>query len=202
MLRMRIAAAAAFVLASMATAGGASAAPSAGAVHGDAWVDFSIGREAVRRFTIDAHGNPYKIVDGRMVVGDAHGTVTFDHHMLQGPDAGKDFYGHIDVDYLMTGGPVAVVSGIVREGVSGAPAGSRVSLSVYASPKGHRFDRVGFSWGVVDPRCVPIGLAPAPFAPVVRFNGFLGGYTVTPAELPSMDGFQGGAPGPAPCSGP
>jgi hypothetical protein len=168
-------------------------------VRGDAWVDYSLGREAVRRFTIDVRGNPYEIVNGDMVVGAARGTVTFDHHMLEGPDAGKHFYGTIDADYVMTGGPVAVISGTSRDGVAGAPAGSRVAVSVYDSPQGDRFDRIGFSWGAVDPRCVPIGLAPAPFAPVIRHDGYRGGFRVKHAELPSTDGFTGEQPPPPVC---
>lgn len=171
-------------------------------IRGDAWVDYSLGREAVRRFTIDVRGNAFKIVNGDLVVGAARGTVTYDHYLLHGPDAGKHNYGAIDVDYVMTGGPVAVVSGISRDGVSGAPAGSRVAVSIYDSPKGDRFDRIGFSWGAVDPRCVPIGLAPAPFAPVLRYDGYLGGFRVKHAELPSTDGFNGEQPDPPVCADP
>ncbi|HEX2312603.1 MAG TPA: hypothetical protein VHJ17_02655 [Thermomonospora sp.] len=171
-------------------------------VKGDAWVDFTLGREAVRRFTIDVSGHPYKIVNGRFVLGAARGTVTWDHHMLQGPDAGKHFYGTIDVDYVMTGGPVAVISGKARDAVSGGRKGDRVSLTVYDSPQGNAFDRVGFSWGAADPACVPIGLAPAPFAQVMSFDGLQGGYTVKHAELPALDGLTQEPKTPHPCPKP
>lgn len=160
-------------------------------VRGDAWIDYSLGREAVRRFTIDVRGNPYKIVDGKLVQGDARGTVVYDHYF---PDRDQHNYGTIDIDYVMTGGPVAVLSGLTRQETGGTPAGSRVSISVYDSPDGRRHDRLGFSWGAVDGRCMPTGFGPAPFTRVIRFDGFLGDFRVRHAELPSADGLTEGPP--------
>jgi hypothetical protein len=157
-------------------------------------VDYSLGREAVRRFTIDVRGNPYRIVDGDLVQGDAHGTVTFDHYF---PDTDQHNYGTIDVDYLMTGGPVAVISGITRRELPGVPVGSRAAISVYDGPDG---DQLGFSWGAVDGRCMPMGFAPAPFTRVVPFQGLRGDYRVRHAELPSLDGLTGNGPAKTICA--
>jgi hypothetical protein len=164
----------------------APAAPTArakeGRVTGDAWVSFSIEPgNPLRRFIFDAHGNPYKFVDGKMVVGDAHGTVRFNH---PGPDLDgvvRDHWGTVDVDYMMTSGPVAVVSGTSTGNVA-FPKGVRMSFSVYDDPRGRRFDRMGFSWGVVDGRCHRMGMAPAPFTAYSSGPG----YVVRAAELPAV----------------
>ena len=55
---------------------------------------------------------------------------------------------------------------------------------------------------MIDPRCVPIGLAPAPFAPVIRYDGFLEGFTVKHAELPSLAGATEFPDDLTPCSTP
>jgi hypothetical protein len=119
------------------------------------------------------------VVDGRLVMGAAHGTVRFNH---PGPDPDgivRDHWGTVEVDYLMTAGPVAVVSG-TSTGGPGWPAGTRLSFSVYDDPRGDRYDRMGFSWGIVDGRCLRMGLAPAPFTTYVSGRG----YTVRAADLP------------------
>jgi hypothetical protein len=153
-----------------------------GRVTGDAWVSLSIDTgNPLRRFIFDAHGNPYKFVDGKMEWGDAHGTVRFNH---PGPDPDgvvRDHWGTVDVDYVMTSGPVAVVSGTSTGNVA-FPKGVRMSFSVYDDPRGRRFDRMGFSWGVVDGRCHRMGMAPAPFTAYSSGPG----YVVTAAELPAV----------------
>lgn len=174
----------------LATSGSAAAGseargrPPVGHVTGDAWVSFSIDPgNPLRRFIFDAHGGPYKVVGGRLVMGDAHGTVRF-NHPAPGPDGVvRDNWGSVKVDYLMTAGPVAVVSG-TSTGGPGWPAGTRMSFSVYDDPRGDRYDRMGFSWGVVDGRCVRMGLAPAPFTTYKSGKG----YRVRAAELPAITG--------------
>jgi hypothetical protein len=151
-----------------------------GHVTGDAWVRYSLDPgNPLRRFIFDAHGNAFKFVDGKMVLGDAHGTVRFDHPAPDPDGVVRDHWGTVDVDYVMTGGPVAVVSGTSR-GTIGWPDGTRMAFTVYADPRGHRYDRMGFSWGAVDGRCLRMGMAPAPFTSYVSGKG----YTVRHAELP------------------
>lgn len=62
------------------------------------------------------------------------------------------------------------------------PDGTRMAFSVYADPRGHRYDRVGFSWGAVDGRCLRMGLAPAPFTTYASGRG----YRVEHAGLPAI----------------
>jgi hypothetical protein len=189
--------------------GGASAArattPVAAESHvtGDAWLRYPGDLEyPYRRFTVDAHGRPWKIVNHRIVMGDAHGTVRFDHYAPDQPGGpSMHHWGSIKVDYLMTGGPVAVVSGIRQDDV---PANmKRATLSFYSSPLGHRHDRMGFSWGVVEARCQQMGSGPAPFNPASAGpdGRWLRGYTVKDAPLPiPADGDFEGPPDPADCT--
>jgi hypothetical protein len=160
----------------------ASVSPKEGHVTGDAWVRYSLDPEnPLRRFIVDAHGNAFKFVGKKLVFGAARGTVRFDHP-IPGPDGVVHHYwGTVNVDYLMTAGPVAVVSG-TSKGVIGEQDGTRMAFSVYADPRGHRYDRVGFSWGTVDGRCLRMGLAPAPFTTYASGKG----YTVRHAELPAI----------------
>ncbi|MDN3359504.1 hypothetical protein [Actinomadura sp. DC4] len=165
-------------------------AEAAASVTGDAWVRYPGDPEyPYRRFVVDAHGGPWKIVDNRFVMGDAHGTVRFDHYAPDTPGGPSvDHWGTITVDYLMTGGPIAVVSGVRSDDV---PANQRrATLTFYMSPQGHRFDRMGFSWGVVDARCQQMGTGPAPFSPASAgpSGRFLKGYTVRDAPLPIPSG--------------
>ncbi|GLZ09384.1 hypothetical protein Acsp03_68500 [Actinomadura sp. NBRC 104412] len=155
-------------------------------VTGDAWVKYPGDTEhPYRRFVIDAHGRPWKVVDGKVVMGAARGTVHVNHYSPDEPGgASKDHWFSIKVDYLMTGGPVAVVSGIRQDTV---PANmKRATLTFYQSPLGHRHDRMGFSWGVVHPACHQMGTGPAPFSPAGPGpdGRWLKGYTVKDAPLP------------------
>jgi hypothetical protein len=153
-----------------------------GHVTGDAWVSFSLDPgNPLRRFVVDAHGNPYKVVGNKVVWGDARGTIKFDHPEPDGNGGVKHHWGSIAVDYVMTAGPVAVISGTSTGNIA-FPKGMRLSVSVYDDPRGRRFDRLGFSWGVIDPSCVPSGLAPAPFTKYESGKG----YTVRSAELPAV----------------
>lgn len=195
-LLVRIAAAA--VLGGVALAAGGSALAADGAaakprqahVTGDAWVKFSLDpQNPLRRFVFDAHGAPFKVVDGKLVIGGAaHGTVKYFH-----PDGkGGGLWGTVKVDYVMTGGPVAVVSGTVAKGPE--DKGTRKSFSVYSDPRGHKYDRMGFSWGALDDRCTQQDSAPAPFNSYASGKG----YTVKHAELPKipLDTDTSGIPAP------
>ncbi|GAA2630579.1 hypothetical protein SMC26_23355 [Actinomadura fulvescens] len=171
-------------------------------VTGDAWVNFPGDTEYPhRRFIVDAHGAPWKIENNKIVFGAARGTVKFDHYSPDEPGGpSKHHWGSIKVDYVMATGPVAVVSGIRQDNV---PANQRrATLTFYQSPDGHRFDRMGFSWGVVDPRCQTMGSGPAPFSPVSRgpFNERITGYTVKDAPLPVPKGDFLPPDSPADCS--
>ncbi|MFG2006356.1 hypothetical protein ACGFNU_45145 [Spirillospora sp. NPDC048911] len=171
-------------------------------VTGDAWVNFPGDKEyPYRRFIVDAHGAPWKMVNNKLTFGAARGTIKFDHYSPDVPGGpSKHHWGSVKVDYVMATGPVAVVSGIRQDDV---PANMRrASLTFYQSPLGHKFDRMGFSWGVVDPRCQPMGTGPAPFSPVSRgpFNGRITGYTVQDAPLPVPDGNFEQPDTPADCS--
>ncbi|MUN40833.1 hypothetical protein [Actinomadura litoris] len=160
-------------------------------VTGDAWLKFPADPEyPYRRFTVDAHGGPWKMVGGKMVLGAARGTVKYDHYSPDvpgGPD--KHHYGTIKVDYLMATGPIAIVSGIRQDNV---PANERrANFTFYQSPLGHKYDRMGFSWGVTLPQCLQMGSGPAPHSANSSgpFGKWLKGYTVkdAPLELPKGD---------------
>ncbi|TDB88623.1 hypothetical protein E1264_10820 [Actinomadura sp. KC216] len=165
-------------------------------VTGDAWLKYPGDPEyPYRRFIVDAHGGPWKIVGGKMVMGAARGTVKFDHYAPDVPGGPpKHHWGWIKVDYVMASGPVAVVSGIRQDDAHDIPPNQkRANLTFYQSPRGHRFDRMGFSWGVVFPQCQQMGTGPAPFSENSPgpFGKWLKGYTVkdAPLQLPS-GGFE------------
>lgn len=155
-------------------------------VTGDAWVNYPGDTEyPYRRFVVNAHGQPWKIVDNKVVMGAARGTVHVNHYAPDEPGGpSRDHWFSIKVDYLMTGGPIAVVSGVRQDDV---PANrKRATLTFYQSPLGHRHDRMGFSWGVVHAACQQMGTGPAPFSPASAGpdGRWLRGYTVRDAPLP------------------
>ncbi|MCO6006856.1 hypothetical protein NE236_17865 [Actinoallomurus purpureus] len=196
--RFAAAAVGSIVLLTGATAQAAPVSPKEGHVTGDAWVRFPLDpQNPLRRFIFDAHGNAFRFTGGKMIVGDARGTVRFDHPESDPDGVVRHHWATVKVDYLMTAGPVAVVSG-TSKGVIGEPDGTRMAFSVYADPRGHRYDRMGFSWGAVDGRCLRMGLAPAPFTTYASGRG----YTVEHAELPAFPpDFQPPAD-PPPCTQP
>ncbi|SNR48641.1 hypothetical protein [Actinomadura mexicana] len=174
-------------------------------VTGDAWVKFPGDSEyPYRRFVVDAHGGPWKFVDGKMVMGAARGTVKFDHYSPDEPGGpSKHHWGWIKVDYVMASGPVAVVSGIRQDDEHGIPPNQkRANLTFYQSPRGHKFDRMGFSWGVVFPQCHQMGEGPAPFSANSSgpFGKWLEGYTVKDAPLDVPTGDFQPPDNPADCS--
>jgi hypothetical protein len=137
-----------------------------------------------------------------MVFGAARGTVKVNHFSPDKPgEPSKDHWYTIKVDYLMATGPVAVVSGIWQG--SDHPANEkRANLTFYQSPLGHKYDRMGFSWGIVDPRCQQMGNGTAPFSPASSgpYHRWLRGYTVKDAPLPVPTGDFTPPDDPADCS--
>ncbi|MBO0513874.1 hypothetical protein [Streptomyces beijiangensis] len=162
--------------------GGAAPGPKEAHVSGDAWVRFGADPDnPMRRFIFDAYGAPYRVVDGKVSFTHlGHGAVRYFHP--KSPGSKEGWWGTVKVDYVMTGGPVAVVSGTITDGPD--TKGARKSFSVYSDPRGHAFDRMGFSWGVVDARCTQNNAAPAPFNSYVSGRG----YTVRSVELPDPGG--------------
>ncbi|MEV5510726.1 hypothetical protein [Streptomyces orinoci] len=113
-------------------------------------------------FTFDAHGFAEK----------AHGTFYVSHHM--GKDWGGYFKGRIDC--LLTGGPVAVATGVVtEESFKGVPSigdirGKRFGFTVLdGGPKGTK-DRLGYSWALdgLPKNSVAKCLGSAPFETLER----------------------------------
>ncbi|TDD83831.1 hypothetical protein [Actinomadura rubrisoli] len=159
-------------------------------VTGDAWLKFPADPEyPYRRFIVDAHGAPWKVVNGKIVFGAARGTVTYDHYSPDVPGGpSKHHWGTIKVDYVMATGPVAVVSGIRQDKVPENE--KRANFTFYQSPLGHKYDRMGFSWGVTLAQCQQMGSGPAPFSTNSSgpFGKWLKGYTVKDAPLPIPKG--------------
>ncbi|MBO2464433.1 hypothetical protein [Actinomadura violacea] len=199
MSQRKIAVAAAALVAGGALGGGTAMAQESGRpalkeshVTGDAWLKYPGDPQTpYRRFIVDAHGGPWKFVDGKMVMGDARGMVRFDHFAPDAPGGpSTHHWGTIKVDYLMASGPVAVVSGIRQDDEHGIPPNQkRANLTFYQSPRGHRYDRMGFSWGLVYPQCQQMGGGPAPFSPASAGpdGRWLKGYTVkaAPMDIPT-----------------
>ncbi|MQY04729.1 hypothetical protein [Actinomadura macrotermitis] len=185
-------------VAALTATGDALAEPAAGGgaaqrshVTGDAWLRYPGDPQyPFRRFVVDAHGGPFKVVDGKITWGAAHGTIRFDHYAPDRPGGPSvHHWGSVKVDYVMTGGPVAVVSGLRQDDV---PANMRRgTFTFYQDPRGHRYDRMGFSWGLVDPVCQQMGTGPAPFSPASAGpdGRWLKGYTVKDSRfrLPAGD---------------
>ncbi len=159
-------------------------------VTGDAWLKYPGDLEyPYRRFVVDAHGGPWKIVDGKVVFGAARGTVRFDHYSPDVPGGPSvHHWGSIKVDYVMAKGPIAIVSGIRQDDVQANE--KRANLTFYQSPRGHRYDQAGFSWGVTLAQCQQMGSGPAPFSMNSSgpFGKWLTGYTVKDAPLPVPEG--------------
>ncbi|MEV4252074.1 hypothetical protein AB0J52_02780 [Spirillospora sp. NPDC049652] len=151
---------------------------------GDAWVHFPADpQNPYRRFVVNVHGNPWRLDHGKLVVGAATGTVDIDHYAQ-----GEHTWVKLKADYIMAAGPVAVISGLWTD--QRDPNKRRATLTFYQSPQGHRFDRVGFSWGIVNEQCQQMGTGPAPFSPAGPGpdGHWLKGYTIkaAPITLPTQ----------------
>ncbi|WP_432119190.1 Repetin [Streptomyces sp. bgisy032] len=157
------------------TTGAASAAPApdaprpreAAALTGTAKLYRSAGDDIT--FSFDAHLAAKDKTDPSK----ATGTFTFSHYL-------NDFgaRAEVTVDCLVTGGSVAVVSGIVTESDLPGAEGRRVGVTVHDLG---RHDRIGYSWaatgspaeGDQPPKCV----SSAPFEKVRKGTG---DFTVMP----------------------
>ncbi|MFE0810805.1 Repetin [Streptomyces sp. NPDC058794] len=104
---------------------------------------------------------------------EATGTFEFSHYLN-----GRGARAKAEVDCLITGGDVAVVSGVITESDLPGAQGKRVGVTVH--DRGHR-DRLGYSWAATGspaeggelPQCV----SSAPFEKVAKGTG---DFTVVP----------------------
>ncbi|MBO0653537.1 Repetin [Streptomyces triculaminicus] len=95
-------------------------------------------------FAFDAHGAGEK----------AQGTFRFSHRFVQGGGASAE--GRIDC--LLSGGKVAVATGIVTKTDKPGLKGKRVGFTVSDEGKGRR-DRLGYSWAATND---PVGMKEVP----------------------------------------
>ncbi|MFE1578988.1 Repetin [Streptomyces fradiae] len=118
-------------------------------------------------FTFDAH----LAEKDRMDPAAATGTFRLRHVF---PD-GSSGWARARVDCLITGGKVAVVTGVVEKS-DRWPRGRRVGITVHDTG---RHDRLGYSWATQDPRQgdVPLCTSSAPFEKV---DGLTGDFRVVP----------------------
>ncbi|CAL9397091.1 Repetin [Streptomyces griseomycini] len=152
----------------------ASAAPAerpreAAALTGTAELYRSAGDDIT--FTFDAH----LAAEDRDDPLEATGTFAFAHYLN-----GRGARAEAKVDCLLTGGKVAVVSGVITSSDLPGARGKRVGVTVHDRGPGHR-DRLGYSWAATGspaeteglPKCV----GSAPFERVKRGTG---DFTVVP----------------------
>ncbi|MFH9014539.1 Repetin [Streptomyces sp. NPDC017943] len=153
--------------ASAATASGTPRQREAAALTGTAKLYRSAGDDIT--FTFDAH---LAAADGADPTK-ATGTFTFSHYR-----DGSGARAEVEVDCLVTGGRVAVVSGVVTESDLPGAEGKRVGVTVHDLG---RHDRLGYSWAATGspaetdglPKCV----SSAPFEKVRKGTG---DFTVVP----------------------
>ncbi|MFD3921380.1 Repetin [Streptomyces sp. NPDC058595] len=150
-------------------AGDRSTTREAAALTGTAKLYRSLGDDIT--FSFDAHlaaedtGDP----------GRATGTFRFSHYLN-----GDGAFAEVKVDCLVTGGKVAVVSGVVTESDLEGAEGERVGVTVHDLG---RKDRLGYSWAStgspVDQGPLPKCVSSAPFETVKAGTG---DFTVLPWE--------------------
>ncbi|MFJ6087652.1 Repetin [Streptomyces sp. NPDC092369] len=140
----------------------------AAALTGTAKLYRSLGDDIT--FSFDAHLAAKDDADPMKATG------TFEwSHYLNGDGA----WAKAKVDCLVTGGKVAVVSGIVTDTNLPDAKGTRVGISVH--DLGHR-DRLGYSWATTEdlgPKDLPKCVSSAPFEKVKQGTG---DFTVVPWE--------------------
>ncbi|WP_129310336.1 Repetin [Streptomyces sp. L2] len=97
----------------------------------------------------------------------ATGTFRFSHYLN-----GRGAWAEASVDCLLTGGKVAVVSGVITDSDLPGAKGTRVGVSVHDLG---RHDRLGYSWAAVgnpaDVKDLPKCVASAPFEKVKPGTG-------------------------------
>ncbi|MFD5899313.1 MULTISPECIES: Repetin [unclassified Streptomyces] len=150
-------------------AGDRSTTREAAALTGTAKLYRSLGDDIT--FTFDAHLAAEDTNDPSR----ATGTFRFSHY-LNGEGASAD----VKVDCLVTGGKVAVVSGVITESDLEGAEGKRVGVTVHDLG---RKDRLGYSWAStgspVDQGPLPKCVSSAPFETVKAGTG---DFTVLPWE--------------------
>ena len=97
----------------------------------------------------------------------ATGTFRFSHYLH-----GDGAYAKVKVDCLLTGGKVAVVSGVITESDLPGAKGNRVGVTVHDLG---RHDRLGYSWASVgnpaETKDLPKCVSSAPFEKVEQGTG-------------------------------
>lgn len=150
-------------------AGERSTAREAAALTGTAKLYRSLGDDIT--FTFDAHLAAEDTDDPSK----ATGTFRFSHY-LNGDGASAE----VKVDCLVTGGKVAVVSGVITESDLEGAKGERVGVTVHDLG---RKDRLGYSWASTGS---PVGQGPLPkcvsSAPFERVKAGTGDFRVLPWE--------------------
>ena len=103
---------------------------------------------------------------------EATGTFEWSHYI-----GGEGAWAKAKVDCLVTGGKVAVVSGVVTDTDLPGAKGTRVGITVHDLG---RHDRLGYSWATTEdlgPKDLPKCVGSAPFEKVKKGTG---GFTVVP----------------------
>ncbi|MFF4408281.1 hypothetical protein ACFY2W_11000 [Streptomyces sp. NPDC001262] len=177
--RTRIAALGAALLIATAAAGTAVASDDAGGRHnrpqreaasltGTGKLYRSAGDDI--HFTFDAHLD----AKDQMAPDKAHGTFRFSHYLH-----GKGASAEGRIDCLVTGGKVAVATGVITKSDLDGSVGKRVGFTV--DDRGRHGDRLGYSWAATgsprDTNDLPKCVSSAPFEKVES-----GDFTVVPWE--------------------
>ncbi|MEU6474722.1 Repetin [Streptomyces massasporeus] len=114
-------------------------------------------------FSFDAHLAAKDTADPSK----ATGTFEFSHYLN-----GEGARAEVKVDCLLTGGKVAVVSGVISESDLPGAEGKRVGVTVHDLG---RHDRLGYSWAStgspVDTKELPRCVSSAPFEKVAKGTG-------------------------------
>jgi hypothetical protein len=164
--------AALLLTAAAAAAGSATASPpdgggrEAAALTGKAKLYRSAGDDIT--FSFDAH----LAAEDKTDPSKATGTFKWSHYLN-----GKGAWAKAKVDCLVTGGKVAVVSGVVTATDLPGAKGTRVGITVHDLG---RHDRLGYSWATTEglgPKDLPKCVSSAPFEKVEKGTG---DFTVVP----------------------